>query len=78
MFSIIKRPGYTKTLTGEGMPYAEDNSKRGDLVIEFDIEYPKTLTPESKALIKQALQPKKNKKTSNYQSVSFEGLFFKE
>ena len=39
------------------MPYVDDNSKKGDLLVEFDIEFPKSLTPESKDFIKKALLP---------------------
>lgn len=49
------RPGYTKIVPGEGMPLSQDPSKKGDLVIEFEIEFPTSLSPERKDLIKRAL-----------------------
>lgn len=44
------------------MPYVEDFAKKGDLIVEFDIEFPKTLTPESKEFVKKALIPNAHKK----------------
>lgn len=49
------RPGYTKVVPGEGMPVSADPTNKGDLVIEFDIEFPTSLTPDRKDLIKKAL-----------------------
>ena len=49
------RPGYTKVVPGEGMPLSADPQKKGDLVIEFDIEFPTSLTPDRKDLIKKSL-----------------------
>ena len=37
------------------MPFIEDPSKKGDLIIEFDIEYPHSLHPDSKEYIRRAL-----------------------
>lgn len=46
---------YNKVVTGEGMPMAHDPSKRGDLIITFDVKFPEKLSAEGKHLIKQAL-----------------------
>jgi len=51
----IVKPGYTKRVPGEGMPISTDPSKKGDLVIEFDIEFPNSLSPARKELIQRAL-----------------------
>jgi len=48
-------PGYKKTVPGEGMPYANEPGKKGDLVIEFSVDFPHLLTPEKRALIRKAL-----------------------
>lgn len=53
----IVSPGYTRTIPGEGMPYLNDFNKRGDLIVEFAIEFPKHLGPDSKDLIRRALVP---------------------
>jgi len=52
---FIFRPGYTKTVPGEGMALSHNTKQKGDLVIEFDIDFPATLTPEKKDLIQRAL-----------------------
>lgn len=54
------------------MPLMKDPDKYGDLIIEFDIEYPHRLNPEQKLYIKEALingkkhqqQQQQNKKKS--------------
>jgi len=51
----IIRPGYTKRVPGEGMPITTDPTTRGDLVIEFDIEFPTSLSPARKDLVMRAL-----------------------
>lgn len=51
----IVHPGYKKTVPGEGMPYANEPDKKGDLVIEFSIDFPHLLTPEKRSLIRKAL-----------------------
>ena len=39
------------------MPSVEDFSVKGNLVIEFEIEFPKSLNTNSKEYIKHALMP---------------------
>lgn len=51
----IVHQGYTKVVPGEGMPLSKDPNIKGDLIIAFDIEYPKQLSPDQKALIRKAL-----------------------
>lgn len=53
--SEVISPGQTKRIKGEGMVSHKDHSIRGDLVIEFSIQFPARLKPEQKSLIKQAL-----------------------
>ena len=45
------------------MPHVEDMNKKGALVVEFDIDFPKSLTPEGKDFIKKALVPNANKRS---------------
>ena len=52
---VAGSPGYKKTVTGEGMPHANDPAKKGDLIIEFNLDFPHLLTPEKRALIRRAL-----------------------
>jgi len=51
----VVQPGYTKVVPGEGMPLTNEPKQKGNLIIEFDIEFPTSLTPERKELIKRAL-----------------------
>lgn len=52
------RPGYTKTVAGAGLP--DGNGGFGDLIIHFDVQFPTSLRPEQKMLLKTGLAlPKK-------------------
>ncbi|XP_072466987.1 dnaJ homolog subfamily B member 13 isoform X3 [Notamacropus eugenii] len=51
----IVHPKYFKKVPGEGMPLASDPTKKGDLFILFDIQFPTHLTPTKKQMLKQAL-----------------------
>jgi len=48
-------PGYRKVVPEEGMPHSNNGDLKGNLIIEFDIQYPKSLSPDKKALIRKAL-----------------------
>ena len=50
------------------MPHLENFNKKGDLIVEFEIEFPNTLTPDSKDHIKRALIPNAFKKEENHKS----------
>ena len=49
----VVSPGATKKWPGEGMP-KEDGTK-GNLLINFDIQFPATLTPAQKSALKKTL-----------------------
>ena len=51
----IIRPSSRKIIQGEGMPSSQDPTVRGDLVVEFSIQFPQSLSPQQKELIRQAL-----------------------
>lgn len=54
----VIHPEYTKRVVGEGMPLVgvdKGEKKRGDMIIEFFIEFPSNLTSERKKLVTQAL-----------------------
>ncbi|NXJ08456.1 DJB13 protein, partial [Odontophorus gujanensis] len=53
----IVHPTYCKVVPGEGMPLLEDPRRRGDLLIHFNICFPKSLTPDKKVLLRSALLP---------------------
>lgn len=39
----VVQPGTTRILRGEGMPFAKDPSRRGNLIVEFDIVFPERM-----------------------------------
>lgn len=47
-------PGYEKVVAKEGMPLPKEPSKKGNLRIKFEVQFPPRLTSEQKALVKQA------------------------
>ncbi|XP_012869417.1 PREDICTED: dnaJ homolog subfamily B member 13 [Dipodomys ordii] len=51
----IIHPKYFKKVPDEGMPLPEDPTKKGDLYIFFDIQFPTRLTPQKKQMLRQAL-----------------------
>lgn len=54
-FSSCLSPKYFKMVPGEGMPLPENPTKKGDLFIFFDIQFPTRLTPQKKQMLRQAL-----------------------
>lgn len=48
----VAQPGKTKVVEGEGMP--DSNGTRGNLVVEYDVEFPRTLTEQQRKLIRAA------------------------
>ncbi|CAN9500923.1 unnamed protein product [Ophioblennius macclurei] len=55
----IVHPTYEKKLVGEGMPLFEDTSRRGNLILTFEIQFPEKISYEGKKLIKKAFSLKK-------------------
>lgn len=53
----VVAPGYSKRKRGEGMPLSKSPASRGDLVIEFDVQYPAHLSEGQKGLLRRALGP---------------------
>ncbi|CAH3035359.1 dnaJ homolog subfamily B member 13 [Pocillopora verrucosa] len=51
----IVKPGYQKVVPTEGMPISKDPNTKGDLIIQFNIEFPNQLNPEQKRMLKEAL-----------------------
>ena len=45
----IIRPGFEKVIQGQGMPKLKEHGKRGDLRIEFQVEFPTELGDEKQA-----------------------------
>lgn len=51
----FNRPGYQKIVPSEGMPISKDPNTKGNLIIQFNLEFPSQLNPEQKRLLKEAL-----------------------
>lgn len=52
----VVSPSTTKVLQGYGLPLPKQPGRKGDLVVKFDIEFPKTLSSEQKNVIFEALR----------------------
>eukprot|EP00913_Durusdinium_trenchii_P007511 g7060.t1 len=48
-------PNYAKVVKGEGMPSSKCPGEKGDLIITFDIVYPKALSEEQKEKLRTIL-----------------------
>lgn len=49
----MTKPGFMQTIKEEGMPKTGDNSERGDLHVDFVVEFPQELTANQKAAFKE-------------------------
>ena len=51
----VARPGTEKRVSGEGMPVSKTPGTKGDLRIRFDVQFPRALTEQQKAGLRQLL-----------------------
>lgn len=51
----IIKPGTTKRISGEGLPYPKCPSRRGDIIVEFDIKFPDSLSENTKEILADTL-----------------------
>ncbi|XP_059220176.1 dnaJ protein homolog 1 [Stomoxys calcitrans] len=51
----ILKPTTVKRLSGRGLPFPKEPSKRGDLLVSYDIKFPDSLQPGTKELISEIL-----------------------
>ena len=51
----VLKPTETKRLQGYGLPFSKNPNQRGDIIIDFNIIFPVTLSESSKNLVKSAL-----------------------
>ena len=51
----VIKPGSQRRIQGEGLPYAKQPSKKGDLIIEFDIKFPDRISPGAKDILKDCI-----------------------
>jgi len=49
------QPGDTRTIQGEGLPLPKMPSRQGDMIIEFDIQFPKNLSGAQKDMLRNIL-----------------------
>lgn len=58
MDEVIK-PNTTKKLQGYGLPFPKEPTKRGDLIVKFDIQFPDRLSSNSKDILSDVLNNRK-------------------
>ena len=51
----VVHPSYTKVVPNEGMPSSKQAGVKGNLVISFDVAYPRQLSDEQKAAVRSTL-----------------------
>lgn len=51
----VVKPGSTQILIGEGLPLPKQPSKRGDLIVEFDVKFPTQLNKATKDILRDCL-----------------------
>lgn len=51
----IVRPGMKRRITGEGLPLSKSPSRRGDLVVEYEVKFPEKLSQNARDVISQVL-----------------------
>lgn len=51
----ILKPNTTKRFQGYGLPYPKEPSRKGDLIVKFDIEFPSRLSQSSKDILHDVL-----------------------
>ncbi|XP_022182277.1 dnaJ protein homolog 1-like [Myzus persicae] len=49
--SEVVKPTTVKRFQGYGLPYAKEQSRRGDLLVSFDIKFPETISPAVRAVL---------------------------
>lgn len=51
----IIKPNTVKRIQGYGLPFPKDTSRKGDLLVAFDIKFPDLLTSSEKELLADVL-----------------------
>lgn len=51
----IIKPQTTKRIQGYGLPHPKEPSRKGDLIVHFDIQFPSTLTESTKEILSELL-----------------------
>ena len=53
--SDIIKPGTQKKIRGEGLPLPKQPHRKGDLVVNFEVDFPDVLMPRQQARLKDIL-----------------------
>ncbi|XP_068249239.1 dnaJ protein homolog 1-like [Palaemon carinicauda] len=51
----IIKPQTTKRLQGYGLPFPKDHTRKGDIIVHFDIQFPNTLSESAKEILSEVL-----------------------
>ena len=51
----VIKPGMRQIVAGQGLPLPKTPEQRGDLVVEFDVNFPETLPSNAKDVLKRHL-----------------------
>lgn len=51
----IIKPTTVERIPGKGLPFPKEPSRRGDLLVSFDIKFPETISPSAKELLNDIL-----------------------
>lgn len=51
----VIKPQTTKRLQGYGLPYPKDPTRKGDIIVHFDIQFPTNLTESAKEILSEVL-----------------------
>lgn len=55
MTNEVVNPQTEKRIAGEGLPYPKQTSKKGDIIVKFDIKFPSSLTQAQRDAMNQIL-----------------------
>lgn len=55
----VVRPGMVRRIHGEGLPYPKQPTRRGDLIVEFEVEFPEHLSQNVRNKLADLLPPQR-------------------